>query len=131
MELNDTRGYGPSKIGATLFQPFGITGETHPQSVISGRETYMDDRGGRGYENVSMRGGGVRSDSTLPLQKEIVFNDLRPESMYGADYAGGYENAGGYQRESDGTYQGEIRLGTMREPLRSTSSEHVHETRFL
>jgi len=138
VELTDARDRpGASGIGATLYQPFGITGEAHPQSVISGRGPYGDDYpgGGSRFERAgSSRDYHVdetRAMSTLPLQKEIVFNDLRPESMYGQGQEYGYENTSGYQRESNGMYQGEIRLGTMREPPESAGYENVHETRFM
>ena len=113
-----------------------LAGEAHPQNVISGRETYVDEyRGSQRNLGPAGYNPDERSMSTLPLQNEIVFNELRPESMYGNEYQ--YENTGGYQRDSrdstggDGVYQGEIRLGTMRQPTGSTGSEQVHETRYL
>jgi len=120
VELNSSRGDQQSKIGATLFQPYGITGEAHPQNVISGRDSYHAMIPG-GYDDADTRGM-----STLGLQNEILYNELRPDSVY--EYGGG---GNGYHGDEDSMYQGEIRLGSMGQPLNSPGSDNVHETRFL
>jgi len=124
--LNEATRNNSARIGATLYQaPTPYSGFAPTQNVVSAASYPADDRGDRVVYDSTMP-MPLRS---LPLQREIVYNDMQPRSsMIYDEYEDEFIDSGVQPlHHTNDVYQGEIRLASLRPLTASRSGSNLYE----